>query len=210
MVPLILLFAAATAAMAAPVFELALERPDEALKLIFSDGGTEGFTSQSMTWRRQGPQNAEERKEVFNLIAFHMRSKIDPVYETEDTPIIVYTTGGRVVLGGYSRWKGGLMEVFTALTADGAILDVYVQRMDGLEKAPFRTPSYRAQFRGYGLSRPLDDATLSAPHAADGAFPDLPTLQAHQRVLRSVRWAVLTHKALVRGEWQALRKVASF
>jgi hypothetical protein len=215
--PLILLFAivlnassSAVTRHAAKVYELALDRPDEALKLIFPEGGAEGFTAQSMTWRRHGPQRSEDLTEARSLVAFHMRSALDRVYEAEDTPIVVYAVGNRTVLGGYFRWKGGLMEVFTAMGTDGSISDVYVQRLDGLEKAPFRAPQYRAQFRGLSLSHPLDEAALAPPQSANGSFPDLPTLLAHQRILRAVRWAVLTHKALVRGEWQALRKVAAF
>ena len=199
---------ASTTRRAAKVYEAALDRPDEALKLIFP--GSDGFTAQSLTWRRHGPQKPEARQEALSLIVFHMRDKLDPVYETEDTPIVTYAVRGGSVLGGYFRWKRGLMEVFTAITSEGAIHDVYVQRMDGGYKALFRSAAYRAQFRRFGFREALDDAALSPPVPGEASFPNVDMLLAHQRVVRAVRWALLTQKALVRGEWQDLRKVAAF
>ncbi len=126
-----------------------LNDPDRDVKRIFPE--STGYRTDFITIEEKGGEELKEEIEK------RLRDKLDPVYESIDTPYAYYTIlKGKEVIGrvhGINQ-KGmyGGMQIILATDLEAKVIDFYYQKLWSPEAPRFRDESFTEQFIGMGLS----------------------------------------------------------
>lgn len=172
-----------------------LSNPAQDLKYLFPEMTT--YKEETRQFDKLG--NGAEQ---FKKLPDRLGSKLDPVYETYETPYTVYsvfkgTNLIGVVHGVNEAGKGGVIQVFIATTPDtGVIKTVFFQRLESPAAKALKSKEFRAQFSGlalgdfykhdyFAVAEPTSDkdkvGRIAAPAVGDAGQQD------YQASLRGIR-----------------------
>lgn len=180
MIVLMLHFLAFISAALAASVSCTLDHPDQDIKRIFPESTR--YRVRDLMVFRHG------RKDLWALLDREMGGRLDPEYETKETPYTFYVVYKDkeyigLILGNNAGGVSGPIQAFVAYEPKGGIRDVYLQRISSKDATAFRSKYYRRQFSRLGVNLLADEGYAKPPIRS----PSNEIIKDHQAVVHAVR-----------------------